>query len=154
MTPNRGPDNSEGGPRHRDRPNAANTTAAKPQVHQQDATSEPVGPATGWLAGYLAKTAGIAQVDEHESAWWKSCADAAIAHLAAQGRPFDAYAVAELGVPEPQHPNAWGARFHQAARDGVIQPCGVVQSRRPRTARSLVRLWVGVDPAELAAGAA
>lgn len=89
------------------------------------------------------KQQGMAQVDSNTSDWWKDTADQAIRHLAAVGDVFQTYDLALLGVPEPHHPNAWGARMGAAAKAGVIVPAGYGPSKRPTTAKSLVHLWRG-----------
>lgn len=86
---------------------------------------------------------GRTRADENADAWWKATADQAIRALAETGRVFDAYALAEAGVPEPDHPSRWGPRFLAAARAGVIVPAGYASSRRPATAGSAVRVWRG-----------
>lgn len=69
--------------------------------------------------------------------------------MAATGRVFQAYDVAETyAVPEPDHPNRWGALLTRAARDGVIVAVGAAPSRRPTTARSLTRTWRGFKVTE------
>lgn len=77
--------------------------------------------------------------------WWASCAWAALAAAAATRRPFDAYALTELGVPDPDHPARWGGLFAAASAAGLIQVAGYGPSRRPGVHGSLVRLWVGTD---------
>jgi hypothetical protein len=89
------------------------------------------------------KAQGIAQVDANADAWWKSCADQALEHLAQSGRVFEAYDLVLMGVPEPHHPNAWGARMNAAAKRGLIRNVGAGPSKRPTVARSLVRYWQG-----------
>lgn len=80
-------------------------------------------------------------------AWWASCCDAAITAAAATGLPFQAHDLTQppYGLTEPSNPNFWGARFHIAARSGLIRSVGAAPSRRPTTAGSLVRVWQGVD---------
>jgi hypothetical protein len=89
------------------------------------------------------KIGGQARSDENTDDWWRSTVDQAIRFLARTGRAFDAYAVAELGVPEPDHPNRWGPRFTAAARAGIIEPVGYAKSRRPTVAGAAVRVWRG-----------
>lgn len=89
------------------------------------------------------KERGMAQVDANADDWWKSCADTALKQLAATGRVFEAYDLVLMGVPEPHHPNAWGARMNAAAKRGVIRNVGAGPSKRPTVARSLVRYWQG-----------
>lgn len=87
----------------------------------------------------------LADVDRNADGWWRSCALAGIRHLAALGEPFTAHDVATLGVPDPDHPNRWGALFSTAAHAQIIRPVGVVRSDRRTTHRALVRLWVGAQ---------
>ncbi len=90
------------------------------------------------------KRAGLAAADSSTDDWWKSCADAGIAELARRGLPFQAADVVELlGVPEPDHPNRWGPRFLAAAGAGVITHVGFAASKRPTSAKSILRLWRG-----------
>lgn len=87
---------------------------------------------------------GLTQVVKGTDDWWASLADRAIRELARRGAPFQAFDLTELGVPEPDHPNRWGGALHRAARRGVIVACGAEPSKRPATAGSLVRTWIGV----------
>lgn len=89
------------------------------------------------------KQQGMDQVDANASDWWKACADQAISHMAGTGRVFQAADLADLGVPEPHHPNAWGARMNAAAKRGVIERVGSGPSRRATVAKSLVYYWRG-----------
>lgn len=90
------------------------------------------------------KAAGLASSDASADEWFRDCADRAIEQLARRGAEFQAHdIVALLGVPEPRHPNAWGARFSAAARRGVIEQAGYAPSSRPTVAGSAVRLWRG-----------
>jgi hypothetical protein len=85
---------------------------------------------------------GVARANGNGDAWWRSCCDAAIAHLAAGDVPFSADHVLEL-IPEPDHPCRIGARFHAAVRAGVIRPVGYVLSDRPSRRRGVQRLYRG-----------
>jgi hypothetical protein len=89
------------------------------------------------------KEQGLAQVDSNASDWWKQCADQGIRHLASTGQVFQCADLIDLGVPEPHHPNAWGARMNAAAKAGLIVPAGWGASKRPTVAKSAVRLWRG-----------
>lgn len=77
--------------------------------------------------------------------WWTATALQAIRAIAKTGREFQAFDLVELGVPEPDHPNRWGALLTRASRDGLIVATGAAPSRRPRTARSLTRTWRGAS---------
>lgn len=91
------------------------------------------------------KAAGIARAEAGTDDWWKDCCDRAIAALAATGLPFQAADLADLGLPDADHPNRMGARFLAAARRGVIEPIGYAPSKRPSTACSAVRVWRGTS---------
>lgn len=77
--------------------------------------------------------------------WWAS-GMRAVSALAATLRPFQAYDISELGVPEPDNPNRWGALLRTAYTAGVIKPVGYVQSRRPGRAGGATHLWIGTTP--------
>jgi hypothetical protein len=79
-----------------------------------------------------------------EDAWWRSCAEVGLRYLASTGDEFDAGHLAELGLPEPRHPNMLGALFRCAARDGLIEPVGVRPSVTASRRGGLVRVWRGV----------
>lgn len=102
--------------------------------------------------GEAAKNEGMARADANTPAEWARACDAAIRILASTGEPFQAAdLVAQNLVGEPDHPNRWGARFGAAARAGVIETSGVVQSKRATVHRSLCRQWVGTAQAREAA---
>lgn len=69
----------------------------------------------------------------------------AVRAMASTGREFQAFDLVEsFRVPEPDHPNRWGALLARAARQGVIVAVGATPSRRLSTAQSLTRTWRGV----------
>ena len=76
-------------------------------------------------------------------AWWYDAARRALEWLAESGKPFDAYDLTELGVPDPDHPSRWGALFRVASSDGVIVPVGYRESKRPSRSGGVCRVWVG-----------
>lgn len=85
-------------------------------------------------------------VAEHNTdAWWSDTAARGIRHLAAGGAEFEAFDLIDIGVPEPDHPNRWGAALAHACRDGVIVCVGAGPSRRPTRAGGLCRRWRGVQ---------
>lgn len=90
---------------------------------------------------------GLRPVAESD-AWWHSVAHRAVAWWAASGRPFDAYDVTLLGVPDPDHPARWGALFAACRAEGLITAIGYRASRRPSRSGGVCRVWVGVDTAE------
>jgi hypothetical protein len=96
-----------------------------------------------WFVGWQHQQKGMAVAEAGTDPWWRSCCDAGIAYLASLEVPFDAYALAELGVPEPSSSNHWGPRLSAAAKAGLIARVGYQPSRRPRTALSAVSVWQG-----------
>ena len=76
--------------------------------------------------------------------WWISTAMQAVRAMAAGGQVFQAYDLVEVyGIPEPDHPNRWGALLGRAARAGLIVSVGAAPSRRPTACKSLTRTWRG-----------
>jgi hypothetical protein len=91
--------------------------------------------------------AGRAQSERGMDSWWSSTAMQAVRAMAATGRVFQAFDLVETcGIPEPDHPNRWGALLTRAARNGVIVAVGAAPSRRPTVAGSLTRTWRGRGP--------
>lgn len=79
-----------------------------------------------------------------DRAEWLAVALAGVRRLAATGRPFQAHdLVSLLNVPEPPDHHLWGPMMSIARAEGYIVPVAAVQSSRPKTARSLCRLWIG-----------
>ncbi len=91
------------------------------------------------------------RVLEHTGDQWKAQALQAIATLAATGRRFQAHDLVRRGVPEPDHPNRWGAVFNLARRRGLITWAGYAPSNRPATKRSILRIWRGTNQARRSA---
>lgn len=79
--------------------------------------------------------------------WWHDCAHRAVIWWAATGQPFDAYDVTELGVPDPDVPQRWGALFRAASTEGLIEPIGYRQSRRRSRSGGVCRVWRGANAA-------
>ena len=70
----------------------------------------------------------------------------AVRAIAATRREFQAFDLVETyAIPEPDHPNRWGAVLTRAARAGLIVPVGAARSRRPTTCGSLTRTWRGAS---------
>lgn len=88
--------------------------------------------------------AGRGQAERNADDWWMNTALQAVRAIAKSGREFQAFDLVEAyHLPEPDHPNRWGALLTRASREGLIVPVGAAPSRRPRTARSLTRTWRG-----------
>lgn len=95
-------------------------------------------------ASNVENNAILAETYDNSDDWWRSCVEAGLRHLAATGSPFDAFDLTELGVPDPDHPNRWGAAFRAAATGGLIEPIGYRESRRPSRSGGVCRVWRGV----------
>ena len=86
---------------------------------------------------------GAEAVSRNEDGAWKSDTDAVIVFLASMGEPFTAEDVrASVGDP-PHHPNAMGARFLKATRDGIIKRVGYVRPRRSSSHASIIGQYTG-----------
>ncbi len=83
--------------------------------------------------------------DPDADTWWADCARRGIETLAKTGEAFDAYTLTELGLPDRDHPNRWGAMFNAAYKEGLIEPVGFAYSRRPTRSGGVCRLWRGVS---------
>ncbi|MCX6467444.1 MAG: hypothetical protein NTW05_28255 [Pseudonocardiales bacterium] len=69
--------------------------------------------------------------------------------------PFTCYDVARRHqLAEPAHPNHWGILMGIARAEGIVVPVAATPSARPKTARSLVRVWIGARFAARTEGAA
>ncbi len=75
--------------------------------------------------------------------WWLSVAMRGLRWLADTGQPFETFDLTELGVPDPDHPNRWGALFRAAHTAGLIEHHGYAIARRPGRAGGLTRTWTG-----------
>ncbi|WP_109000827.1 hypothetical protein [Streptomyces rishiriensis] len=105
---------------------------------------EPVPGAISPAAGETAKADGIARAAANTPPDWATACRAAIELMARRGTPFQAAdLIAEGLVDEPDSPARWGAAFMAAAKAGVIEHAGVVQSTRATVHRSLCRQWTG-----------
>lgn len=74
-------------------------------------------------------------------------AGAAIAELARRGTPFTTEDMRALGVPEPDHPNRWGAVMQAAHKAGDIRPVAATTAARKPRHGGLHRLWEGAGQA-------
>lgn len=86
---------------------------------------------------------GVAQAALNaERPWWNTAMNWLRAY-AVSGIEFDAYDLTKAGVPEPDHPNRWGALFHTAKTQGLIEHAGYHQSERPGRAGGVCAVWRG-----------
>ncbi|WP_432571180.1 hypothetical protein [Kineococcus sp. SYSU DK005] len=77
--------------------------------------------------------------------WFKDCTERGIEHLARQGYEFSVDSLRELGIPEPDVAQRWGAAFAAAAARGVIEVCGAGIMWRPTGASVATRMWRGTE---------
>lgn len=80
---------------------------------------------------------------------WYRCGVAEVAKRAHHPGTFTVYDLALAGrIPEPPHPNMWGQLMSLARSAGLVVSVAAVPSSRPRTSRSLVRVWIGTKYAQ------
>lgn len=98
--------------------------------------------------GEYRKRVGITAANASVAPDWKHRADAVIQKLALSGQDFTSEAVtAEVGQPTGENgenkPNAVGARFSAAARQGLIVRVGFVKATRANQHATMISLWRG-----------
>jgi len=88
---------------------------------------------------------GMADTYRATSSDWRSRAWSAVAQLAREGHPFQAYdVVTRFGLDEPDNPaKQWGALLNAMRTAKVIVPVGGEPSRRPGAKGSMCRTWIG-----------
>ena len=95
-----------------------------------------------FLGGSL-KAEGTKRVSTNNEDWL----DAAVSLLRSFAARTDAFTNGDFrnwakGLPEPAHPNAWGALFNRAARRGIIRKTGRFLTNGVPSARArLVAEW-------------
>jgi hypothetical protein len=73
---------------------------------------------------------------------WSADAHDALLKVAAEGKPFDAYALTERAeLRDPPSPAMWGKLFRDANDAGLIRAVGYHRSRRPGRSGGACRLW-------------
>lgn len=99
--------------------------------------------ATG--SGRERKRAGQLVVLSGTELVWRASVVALIANRG-RGRRFTADDVrdeaAAKGIPNPHHPNAWGALFTQLSVRGEIERVDYCESKRERSRARIVSVWV------------
>lgn len=77
---------------------------------------------------------------------WLNQVLSAISFLAASGKEFTVEDVRHFcnGLGHPTHPNAWGAAFSRAARQGLIVRTGYRKNGLPSAHARVVATWKGV----------
>lgn len=141
MTPDKG--NGASSPQRHAAPKKIDAAPARPNDQAQR---------SGLLATDAApdrRTTLQALTIETERAEWLRQFVAAVARRAARPGPFTVFEVAkEANLPDPPHHTLWGSATGVAHREGLIVSVAATPSLRPRTAKSLVRLWIGARHAE------
>jgi hypothetical protein len=94
--------------------------------------------------GSSLRDAGVTTVTRNTPQWWKDACDRAIATLAARGVDFTAEDVRAVVGDPPAHPNAMGARFLAAVKDGLIVKQGYKSPARRSSHASVIAIWRGV----------
>ena len=89
------------------------------------------------------KADGQAQALHASDVRWRSAAERAIRDLAATGEPFDAETLRRHVEVLAASPNAVGAVFTKAHRDGVIRPHGYRTASRKQAHGRTLRTWIG-----------
>lgn len=131
-----------------DRPPDKPEEGAAPQPGQAGEPSTDMTAATNGSAQTNPNGAGVASsphstIGGERGEWFRQFV-AAVARRAARPGRFTCYDVArDANLAEPAHPNHWGSAMGICRAEGIVVPVAAVPSSRPRTARSLVRLWVG-----------
>lgn len=90
------------------------------------------------------KADGMDRAEQAADDGWKHNWRQAIALLAALGEPFTSDDVRGIAGEPWNHPNACGALFNGAARDGLIRQVGYRKSERARLHSHPLTLWQGV----------
>lgn len=99
---------------------------------------------TGAGKNSLAADTILRETYDNADSWWIDCAERAVSWWAAAGVPFTADDLRDLGVPEADHPNRWGALFAAFHRRGTIVPVGYRVSTRKARHGGVLRVWRGV----------
>jgi predicted HD phosphohydrolase len=98
------------------------------------------------MTGSILRDEGVARVDRATGGEWRDSCDAVIRTMAQSGLPFTAEDVRDW-VGEPHHPNAWGARFLDARRSGIVDRIGYRTARRPEAHARVVAIYKGKEAA-------
>lgn len=89
-----------------------------------------------------AQQRGTAQVISNAPRWADLALEAIKAFAARIGRPFTTEDFRQSAlVPDPRHPNAWGAVFNAASRRGVIRQVGFTRPSNVKSHASVVMTW-------------
>lgn len=91
--------------------------------------------------GERIKAEGVAQVAENNAEWMTTAVNA-IRLMASGPLTFTAEDLRAF-LPAPKSPNAWGAAFSVAAKQGLIEACGYTVNKLASAHGRVVRVWKG-----------
>lgn len=96
-------------------------------------------------AGGAAKSAGIAKVLQHNANWQESAEAIALGLLGEFTSDDIRLACQKAGLPQPKHPNAWGAVISALAKSGAIVRVGFRNSALKSAHARMVGVWRRVE---------
>lgn len=96
------------------------------------------------FSGENLKAKGIKQVLAN-NADWQSAVHAVLTQLCQSRETFTAEdlrkACAAAGIPDPKHPNAWGAAINSASKSGLIEQIGHKKNHMSSAHARIVGVW-------------
>ena len=105
------------------------------------------------MVTHASSTQSDSEFGAHLDEWWVDGALRAIEDLAASGAIFsaDQLRADPYNIPDPSHPNHWGALFAKARAEGIVKPVGYAASRTATRNGGVLRLWRGARRRAVAA---
>ena len=94
-------------------------------------------------SGTALRDHGAAQVSGNTPDEWRNYVDGLIRTMALSGQEFTAEDVRDYSGDPPNHPNAMGARFLSAVKQGVIVRSGFANSRRRSRHAGVIAVYRG-----------
>ncbi len=96
-------------------------------------------------SGAILRDQGAAQVSGNTPDEWRNYVDGLIRTMALSGQEFTAEDVRDYSGDPPNHPNAMGARFLSAVKQGVIVRSGFANSRRRSRHAGMIAVYRGAS---------
>lgn len=98
------------------------------------------------LLGDVLKQEGQDRVLANEHSRWKVDVERVLGQLIAKGEPFNADDLRRMAVvqaiPEPHHPNCWGALIGAASKAKRITMIGIDKNTIPSAHARLIGKWI------------